>query len=531
VNKSVVAVLGLAECALFGRLCLGRDVPRVAVTDSVYTKTQRLDSGLVQGVVDDNIAVYKGIPFASPPLGNLRWKPPQPPQHWKGVLKADQFPSQCSQLGPPLPTMPEEPTSEDCLYLNVWAPRRPEKANRPVMVFFYGGGFRHGSASTPLYASGGLPKSTGVVLVTVNYRVGPLGFLAHPELTAESPHHVSGNYALLDAIAGLQWVRRNIATMGGDPTNVTVFGQSAGSYLVNKLMISPLAKGLYQRAIAESGADMGPIRTDKGMGVLGEAEQGGIAFAKSFGVGSIAELRNLPADKITASEFPGLPKVYGTNQALPIVDGYVIPDDPYTLYARGRQAPVPLLLGYNEGEGEFFENPTTAAEFTASVREEYGPFADQVLRLFPATTNEIATRSKARLGAENAFGWQMWSWARVNAETSHARTYFYSFSSNYGNGHGSELPFVFQYPFGGPWNDDQREIGRKIAAYWSNFAKTGNPNSDGLPAWPEFNPNTASAMFLGQKFESGTMPDLPAHFLMDTFMNAKRGAVTMRDAR
>jgi para-nitrobenzyl esterase len=497
----------------------------LASSSSFATSTAvTIDGGRVQGVRDDNIIVYKGIPFAEPPIGNLRWKPPKRPIPWKGVLQADKFPSQCSQLGPPLPTMPEEPTSEDCLYLNVWAPSRQVKTKRPVMVFFYGGGFRHGSASTPLYASGGLPKATGVVLVTINYRVGPLGFLAHPELTAESPHHVSGNYALLDAIAGLQWVRRNIAAFSGDPNNVTVFGQSAGSYLVNKLMISPLAVGLFQRVIAESGADMGPTRTDKGMGVLADAERGGIAFAKSLGAESIAALRKLSAVKITASEFPGLPKVYGTNQALPIVDGYVIPDDPYTLYARGRQTQVPLLLGYNEDEGELFESPTTAAKFAAAVHEEYGSFANQVLNLFPATTDDIAAKSKARLGAENAFGWQLWCWARVNAQTSHDRTYFYYFSSSYGNGHGAELPFVFQYPFGGPWNDDQREIGRKMAAYWTNFAKTGNPNGDGLPIWPEFNAQNESTMRLGRQFGPETMPDLPAHFLMDTFMNAKRSA-------
>ena len=250
--------------------------------------TVRIDSGLIQGTVDDNVAVYKGIPFAAPPTGQLRWRAPEAAKPWKGVRKAETFPPQCSQLGPPLPTMPEEPTSEDCLYLNVWAPLRQENHKHPVIVFFYGGGFRKGSASTPLYASGGLPKATGVILVNVNYRVGPLGFLAHPELTADSPHHVSGNYALLDAVAALRWVRRNVAAFGGDPTNVTIFGHSAGGHLVNKLMISPLADGLFQRAIAESGADMGPIQSDQGMALLADAERGGVAFAKSLGADPLA---------------------------------------------------------------------------------------------------------------------------------------------------------------------------------------------------------------------------------------------------
>jgi len=480
------------------------------------TQTAKLDTGFIQGVLDGNVTVYKGIPFASPPIGDLRWRAPRPAKAWKGVLKADKFPSQCSQLGPPLPTMPEEPTSEDCLYLNLWTPANRSNSMLPVMVFFYGGGFRQGSASTPLYSSGGLPKATGVILVTVNYRVGPLGFLAYPELSAESPHHVSGNYAMLDAIAALEWVKRNISALGGDPGRVTIFGQSAGSQLVSLLMISPPARGLFHAAIAESNANMGP-----GMTVIADAEIRGVAFAESLGAKSLAALRKISAEKITASAF----------DAWPNVDGYVLPNETFTSYAKGLQADVPLLLGYNEDEGQYFQTPVTTAEYTAQVRKEYGPFADQVLQLFPAGSNEETTRSKSRLSAETAFGWQMWSWARVNAQTSHQKTFFYYFSSKYGNGHGAELPYVFQYPFGEPWNDDQKEIGRKIAAYWTNFARKGDPNGDKLPDWPEFNPKTSSVMFLGQKFESGTMPDLPAHFLMDTFMNAKRGAATMRDAR
>jgi para-nitrobenzyl esterase len=481
-------------------------------------QTTKVDTGLVQGVIDGNVVVYKGIPFAAPPVGDLRWKAPRPEKAWKGVLNADKFPSQCSQVGPPLPTMPEEPTSEDCLYLNVWSPvGKGSNAKLPVMVFFYGGGFRQGSASAPLYSSGGLPKLTGVILVTVNYRVGPLGFLAHPELSAESPHHVSGNYALLDVIAGLRWVRRNIAAFGGDPKRVTIFGQSAGSQLVSLLMISPPTRGLFHAAIGESNANMGP-----GMAVLADAEKSGVAFAASLGAQSIAELRKVSADKISGSKFEVPPGARGTNQAWPIVDGFVIPDETYTLYAKGMQANVPLLLGYNEDEGQHFQTPQTVAGYDAGVVKEYGAFADQVLVRYPATNDEEASLSNSKLWAESAFGWQMWSWARVNAQTSHSKTYFYYFSSKYGNSHGAELPYVFQYPFGQPWNNDQREIGRKIAAYWTNFASTGNPNGNGLPDWPEFNTKTNSVMYIGQKFEAGTMPDIPTHFLMDTFMNSKR---------
>jgi para-nitrobenzyl esterase len=486
------------------------------------TPAVRTDTGLVQGVLDDNVIVYKGIPFAAPPVGNLRWKAPQPAKHWGGIRKADQFPSQCSQLGPPLPTMPEEQSSEDCLYLNLWTSVTHTKSQLPVMVFFYGGAFRHGSASTPLYASGGLPKATGVILVNINYRVGPLGFLAHPELSAESAHHSSGNYALLDAIAGLRWVKRNVSAFGGDPNRVTIFGQSAGSQLVSKLMVSPPARGLFYAAIGESNADMGPKHTNEGMAVLADAEKAGVAFATSLGAKSIAELRRIPAEKITASTFEGIPGVYGTGQSLPIVDGYVLPDDTYALYAKGEQAQVPLLLGYNADEGEYFQAPITVTDYAAAIRNKYGAFADQVLALFPTSTDDEAMHSNSQLDAESAFGWQMWSWARVNAQASHSKTFFYYFSSKYGNGHGAELPYVFQYPFGKPWNDDQWQIGRTIAAYWTNFAKSGNPNGQGLQNWPEFSPKTERVMYIGQTFEPGTMPDLPAHFLIDTYMNAKR---------
>jgi para-nitrobenzyl esterase len=234
-----------------------------------------------------------------------------------------------------------------------------------------------------LYASGGLTKATGIILVNVNYRVGPLGFLAHPALSAESPHNVSGNYALLDAIAGLQWVKRNVSAFGGDPTRVTIFGQSAGSQLVSKLMVSPPARGLFHAAIGESNADMGPKHTNEGMAVLADAEKAGAAFAASFGAKSIAELRKVPADRITASTFEGLPGVYGTGQTLPIVDGYVLPDDSYSLYAKGEQAQVPLLLGYNADEGEYFQTAITKTDYGAAVRKKYGEFADQVLGALP----------------------------------------------------------------------------------------------------------------------------------------------------
>lgn len=480
------------------------------------------DSGTVSGVHEGNVVVYKGIPFAAPPIGPLRWRAPQATQHWSGILPADGFKPQCMQNWPPLPTMPVEPVSEDCLYLNVWAPAATN-GKRPVMVWVHGGGFRAGSASTPLYWGNELARRYGVVVVNLSYRVGPLGFLAHPELTAESSEHVSGNYGLLDVIAGLKWVQRNVAAFGGDPGNVTIFGQSAGAWVINNLMISPAARGLFHAAIAESeGGDMGPAGTTEGMALLAGAEQSGIAFAKSLGARSIAELRRIPADKITAADFSGLPEIPNSNAALPIVDGYVIPEDPYTLYAAGKQADVPLLLGYNADESAHMFSPVATGTFVANVRQHYGAVADQFLTLYPANSESESARSQSRLWAESSFGWHMWTWARVHAQTSHSKVFFYHFVGDGNAGHGAELPYVFLYGFNGSWPSHERAMAEKISAYWTNFATTGDPNGDGLPRWPPFGEQSETVMFLGKSFASGEAPDRPLHQLMDSYMSGVR---------
>jgi para-nitrobenzyl esterase len=308
-------------------------------------ETIQTSDGRIVGALESDVIVYQGVPFAAPPVGELRWRAPQPVKARQGVLAADSYKPQCMQVGSPLPTMPVEPVSEDCLYLNVWARARSENRKRPVMVYVHGGQFRRGSPSTPLYWGAELARTHDVVIINIAYRIGALGFLVHPELTAESEHRASGNYGLLDMIAALRWIKRNVDAFGGDPDNVTLFGQSAGAWAVNKLMISPLARGLFHRAIAQSGGDMGPTRTAEGLAVLVDAEKSGVAFAATLGARTIAELRRVPAEDIAASKFDGLPEIPHSNAALPIVDGYVIPGDTLTLYAAAQQAPVPLLLG------------------------------------------------------------------------------------------------------------------------------------------------------------------------------------------
>jgi len=480
------------------------------------------ESGVVSGVREGDIAVYKGIPFAAPPIGLLRWRAPQNVPHWSGVLHADKYKPQCVQNWPPLPTMPAEPISEDCLYLNVWTPAVDAKRKRPVMVFVYGGGFRAGSASTPLYWGNQLARKDGVVVVNLSYRVGPLGFLAHPELTAEAGYRASGNYGLLDVIAGLEWVHRNVSAFGGDPANVTIFGQSAGAWIINNLMISPLARGLFHAAIAESeGGAMGPAGTGEGMAFLVRAEMAGVAFARTLGARSIAELRRVPADKITASDFAGLPGIPNSNMALPIVDGYVIPDDPYTLYQAGKQAAVPLLLGYNADESAHMFTPVATATFIANVRQRYGTMADQFLAVYPANSDAEAVRSQARLWVESSFGWHMWTWARLHAQTSHNKVYFYYFVGDGNAGHGAELPYVFLYAKGFS-SRAERDMAEKVSTYWTNFAKTGDPNGDDLPPWPPFQERDETAMFLGKSFAPGEVPDRPLHILMDAYMTRVR---------
>lgn len=479
--------------------------------------------GLVQGVREADAVLYKGIPIAEPPVGDLRWRAPRPARQWEGVLATREYNPQCSQVGPPLPTMPVEPVSEDCLYLNLWAPSIAAKGTKlPVMVYLHGGAFRLGSPSTPLYHGHKLASTHQVITVNLAYRVGPIGFLVHPELSAESEHKVSGNYGLLDMIAGLRWVRDNIESFGGDPGNVTIVGQSAGAWAVNKLMISALARGLFHAAIAQSGGDMGPTRTAEGMAILRDAEKSGVAFAATLGANSISELRRVSAQVISSARFDGLPQIPHSNAALPIVDGYVIPDDTYHLYAAGKQADVPLLIGYNADEGAHLFRPIDTAEYIAATRRTYGSLADRFLALYPASTEAESARSQVRLAAESNFGWQIWSWARIHARTSHRKVFFYYFSMERENGHGAELPYVFLYEFGGGWSAGQREIGAKMSKYWTNFAKTGNPNGPGLPSWPAFDPGTGEVMYLGKSFGPGAMPDRAEHALMDEYMTGLR---------
>ena len=377
----------------------------------------RTDGGLTQGVSDAGLTVYKGLPFAAPPVGALRWREPQPVARWSGVRVADTFAPACMQTGVSMPGETPPRVSEDCLYLNVWTPApRRAAAPLPVLVWIYGGGFSNGSASMPLYWGDRLARK-GIVVVTIAYRVGPFGFLAHPELTAESPHHSSGNYGLMDQIAALQWVRRNIGGFGGDPGKVTIAGQSAGAACVSILMASPLARGLFQRAIGESGGLFKPMALAPGY-LLANAERDGVAFAASRGAKSLAALRALSATAVLS----GGPDV----ASHPVIEPYVLPASPYEVLASGRQAPVPVLVGSNADEARSLItdlDTVTAANFEAGVAARWGALPPQLLAPFPHATD--AQARAARLGFERnlRFAWDDWTWARLAAAQPGAAVY------------------------------------------------------------------------------------------------------------
>ncbi len=482
----------------------------------------KTEGGQVQGVAQDDLTVYKGIPFAAPPVGALRWSGPQPAAKWEGVRKADQFAPGCMQSmgGPPPSGM-----SEDCLHLNVWTPAKSPTDRIPVLVWIYGGGFNGGATSIPTYSGEKLAKR-GVVLVSIAYRVGIFGFYAHPELSAESPHHVSGNYGLLDMIAGLQWIQRNIAAFGGDPKRVTIFGESAGGIAVSQLCASPLAKGLFVGAISESGGSFGPSSQSpvpgENMRVLADSEASGVEFAKTAGAASLKELRAMTAEKLLDA---------GRRQrgmAWPIVDGWVIPDDQYKLYEAGRFNDTAILVGYNSDKGASFSPPRTPADYMNSTRTRYGSFADKLLQAYPTAADSVSKTARD-LARDSAFGWHTWVWARLHSKRAKGKAYYYYFDQHpeqaAGSPHGAEVPYVFEHldDLHRPSTPDDQRISDAMAAYWTNFAKHLDPNGKGVPAWPAFTEEKPAVMYFKGTPQTGPVPSEESLRVLDGYFAWRRG--------
>jgi para-nitrobenzyl esterase len=487
----------------------------------------KVDGGSIQGVAAGDLTVYKGVPFAAAPVGDLRWKAPQPVSGWAGARAADKYAPACVQS---MGGAPPSGMSEDCLYLNVWTPAKAATEKLPVLVWIYGGGFNGGATSYPVH-DGAKLASRGVVLVTVAYRVGVLGFFAHPGLSAESSSHTSGNYGLLDMIAGLQWISRNIAAFGGDPKRVTIFGESAGGIAVSMLSASPLAHGLFHGAISQSGGSFGPSsqspQPGENMRPIAAAEASGVEFAKAAGATSIKELRALTPEKLLEAQRGQ------RGMAWPIVDGYVIPDDQYKLYEAGRFNDTPILVGYNSDEGLSFTRVKTADEYAKGVRERYGLFADRLLAAYPASGGAV-TKTARDLARDSAFGWHTWSWARLQSARGKGKAFSYYFDqhpprtpgaadADHGSPHGVDVPYVFENLEGSPTAAD-RHISETMAGYWTNFAKHGDPNGAGLPAWPAFSDANPVVMYLGPTVRTGPVPSADSLKVLDQYFAWRRTA-------
>jgi para-nitrobenzyl esterase len=498
--------------------------------------------GLLTGTksADGRIRIFKGIPFGAPPVGEFRWKEPRPASPWEGVRDATGFGPQCVQGAIFGDISFPRPASEDCLNLNVWTPATAAGDRLPVMVWIHGGGFQAGAGPEPRHDGDALARK-GVVVVTINYRLGVFGFLAHPELTRESGRNASGNYGQLDQVAALRWVRDNIAAFGGNPQNVTIFGESAGSFAVSALMASPLASGLFHRAIGESGAYF-----TAGMGTLAllplqVTEQQGVRFASSVGVESLAALRAKPADELLGAALKTQPWFS------PNVDGYFLPRDVYDVSVDGKQARVPLLAGWNADEIRagivLGKQKPTAQSFTADTRKRFGDQADAILKAYPATSDAEALESAAALASDLFIGHATWKWIEVHARTGRAPVYRYLFdrkipvaaeakvngvpatSRDIGARHAGEIEYVFgtlDSIRNVPWEPADRKLSDAILTYWSNFARSGDPNGPGLPAWPRYD-SGGRVLHLDETIRDAADTWRPRYEALDAYVKKQRG--------
>ncbi len=526
-------------------------------------------NGVVESTAppNDGVRSFKGIPFAAPPVGELRWKEPQPVKNWKGVRNADKFGARCMQRSGGDYWFRSEEMSEDCLYLNLWTPAKSASERLPVLVYIFGGGFQQGDGSEPRYDGESMARH-GIVAVSINYRLGIFGFFSHPDLTEKSAHHASGNYGLLDQVAALRWVQKNIAAFGGDPRRVTIAGESAGSISVSALMASPLSKDLFAGAIGESGALIGTLPPHP----LAETEQNGVKFAETAGVSSIAGLRALSAEKIMELATPaagrGAPGGPPTISFSPNLDGYFLPKTLVQIFEAGEQAKVPLLAGSNSAEQGAYailgQNEPTVENFTAAVRRLYGDNADQILKVYAPTTPEKVWQAATDLASARFIAFGTWKWTELQAANSDKPVYRYYYTrprpamipgrgpaivpgpggaggrgSRAGAGrggasaagprgaaHSSEI----QYAMGNldlddryAWDADDRKVSETMSSYFANFIKTGNPNGPGLPEWPAYSAKTGyMRMRLGVESMAEPEPDRARYQALDAILSAQK---------
>jgi len=466
---------------------------------SAQLSVVKTENGQVSGYISSDINIFKGIPFAAPPVGELRWKAPAPVINWTGVLKCDKFSASPMQRKP-VPFMmwteefitPPENLSEDCLYLNVWTPAKSAKDKLPVFVWIYGGGFSSGSAACAVYDGEEMSKK-GIIFVSINYRVGVFGFMAHPGLSSESANKVSGNYGLLDQIAALVWIKKNIEAFGGDPQMVTIAGQSAGSMSVCDLVASPLAKGLFRGAIAESGG----ILSSRMSSNLADAEKSGTAFMEKLKISGIDELRKKPADELINA---------GGNFG-PVADGYVIPTDVFDAFKTKKFNDVAMMAGWVTGDGSLMGNQTlTPEKYKELALKNYGDNAEEFLKLFPGSTNDQVSASMKLVGLMQFAAMPAYLWAGYASKPA----FVYEFSHvpvdkpdfpNYGAFHTSEVPFALHtlHLWKRPWREIDFAVEKTMNEYWVNFVKNSNPNGKDLPEWKVYDKPTGNIMKIGDQ--------------------------------
>jgi para-nitrobenzyl esterase len=477
--------LGLAMALVSSPMLASDAAPSAEIATGRLSGTHDAKTGLNE---------FKGIPYAAPPVGSLRWKPPQSVVAWKDVRKADRFGPRCMQR-PIFSDMVfrSDGMSEDCLYLNVWTPADAPNKKLPVLVYFYGGGFIGGDGSEPRYDGASLAQR-GIVTVTVNYRLDVFGFLASPALVAESPKRAAGNYGLLDQHAALEWVRHNIAAFGGDPEQVTIGGESAGSMSVSAQMASPLSKGLIRRAIGESGAMLGNLNPTP----LAQTMREGEAFERRVGARSLVQLRAMSAQALLdAAGQKDVPEFR------PTVDGYFLPRPPKDIYEAGEQAHIPLLLGANSQEGSYVSlldnQAPNPANYRAAVQKRFGEHAAEALKLYPGDTDADIKTSGTALAGDEFIAFSTWQWMRMHRQTGRAPVYYYYFTQarpskreggagpDAGAVHSGEIEYALGNLSGNPvyaWTAADRHVSEVMQGYWARFIQTGDPNGPGLPRWP-----------------------------------------------
>lgn len=473
----------------------------------------RTAGGMVQGLpsLDGAVISYRGIPYAAPPVGALRWRAPQPAQPWQGVRKADNFGPSCIQnLDEERKPwtwefMTHDDISEDCLYLNVWTPAAKSLGRRPVLLFIHGGGFIEGSSEVPVYNGEALAKK-GLVVVTINYRLGLFGFFSHPELTEESGHNASGNQGLLDQVAALQWVQKNITAFGGDPNTVTIAGQSAGASSVHDLVASPLAKGLFQRAVADSGSAFlnttGPTRK------LPDAEKDGVKFAESKGAHSLSDLRAMSWKELMAH--PATTPSAGAPAFRPTIDGYFLAEDETAAFAQAKQNDVPTITGFNGDEQGATPHPEIRSDdFIRQAHQRFGSKAEEFLKLYPAASDEQAAASQNQ-SSRDLERTSMYLWAVRRNKTSRTKVFTYYWDhpmpgpdvEKFGAFHTSEIPYFLDTLARSdrPWQPADKAIAENLSSYWVNFARSGDPNAKTLPSWLPVDNETQMTMEIGDRY-------------------------------